>query len=311
MNRFDLIRATAGIALAVTALPARAADASSYIAAATPIEGDCLPFLAQSEGYFRSNGVDVTIRAMNSGEAIAAAIVGGDVIIGSMNTASLSVAHQNGIDLKVIGGGAIYDRRSPATQLMVKNSSVITKAPQLNGKTVGVNVLRGSGHLAAQAWIDKNGGDSKSVHFAEMAYTVMQAALESGRIEAAVISEPSATRARETCRSLAAPHSAIAPVWMIGSYVASGSWIASHPDVARRVQKALRQTAQWYDGNRAGSVSAVAALTKQDPAVVAASTRAIFAQETTVPLLQPVIDVAARYGLLKKTFPAAELIAQI
>jgi hypothetical protein len=42
-----------------------------------------------------------------------------------------------------------------------------------------------------------------------------------------------------------------------------------------------------------------------------ASTRAIFALDLTVPLLQPVVDVAARYGLLRASFPASELIAQL
>ena len=50
--------------------------------------------------------------------------------------------------------------------------------------------------------------------------------------------------------------------------------------------------------------------TKQDPAVIARSTRAIFGDSLDIALLQPVIDVGARYGLLKRTFPATEILAQ-
>ena len=311
MKRIDVLRAGAVTAAGLMIPYPAFADEPKFIGAATAIEADSLPFLAQSQGYYARNGVSVDMTAMNSGEAIAASVVTGDTIIGSMNTVSLAVAHQNGIDVKILGAGALYDSRVPASKLMVKKDSPIKTGAQFNGKTVAVNVLRGSGHLAAQVWIDKNGGDSKTVKFVESSYVLMQAALEADRFDAAVISEPSATKALVSCRAICAPHAAIAPRWLIGTYIATGAWIAKNPDVARRVHLALRQTAQWYDADRAGSVAPVAALTKQDPSVVEHSIRAIFGLEATPALVQPVIDVAARYGVLKAPFPASEVIAKL
>jgi len=288
-----------------------AAQETRYAGAGTPIEGDGLLFLAQSEGYFARAGVDVDVHAMNSGEAIAAAIVGGDVAIGSMNTVSLASAHLNGIPIEIIAAGALYDSSVPGSQIMVAQGSPYHTAADLKGKTIAVNVLKGTAQLSAHAWIDKNGGDSKSMQWTEMPFVTMAAALVAGRIDVASIAEPSATAARATCRSLGVPNDAIAHRFLVSQYVSSQAWIDAHRDAARRVHAALRQTAIWYDSHRAESVAPVAALTKVDPAIVAKSIRSLFGEEATPALIQPVLDVAAHYGLIKNSFPATELIAKL
>ena len=73
----------------------------------------------------------------------------------------------------------------------------------------------------------------------------------------------------------------------------------------------MSKAAHWYNTDPAGSVQAVAELTKQDPAVVAKSVRSIFGETIEPALLQPVIDVGARYAMLKRSFPASEIIAQL
>lgn len=310
MRRSEMLGAlgTAVVALGGTA---GAQEAARVAAAGTPIEGDALIFLAQSEGYFSRSGLDVDVHAMNSGEAIAAAIVGGDVALGSMNTVSLASAHLNGIPFKIIGAGALYDSSVPGSQIMVAKDGSYKTAADLKGKTIAVNVLKGTAQLSAHVWVDKNGGDSAGMRWIEMPFSAMAAALAAGRIDVASIAEPWATAARATCRSLGVPNAAIANRFLLSQYVSSQSWIDAHRDAARRIREALRQTAIWYDSHRPESVAPVAALTKQDPAIVAKSVRSLFGDETSPALIQPVLDVAAHYGLIKNTFPATELIAAL
>jgi NitT/TauT family transport system substrate-binding protein len=312
MKRLELLCAAAGVAFAGGGQPAGAQEPAHFIGASTPIEGDALMFLAQSQGYFARNGLNIDVNPMNSGEATASAVIAGDIAIGSMNTVSLAIAHQNGIPLKMIAPGAQYDSKlSHGTQFMVRKDSSITSGAGLNGKTVAVNVLRGTAHLAGQAWIQKHGGDPKTVRWIESPFALMPAAIEAGRVDAAVISEPAATRAQATCKSLGAANDAIAPVWLISMYVSTASWIAAHPDATRRIRAALKQTAVWYDTNHEASIPAVAALTKQEPEMIAKSVRSIYGVNADPALIQPVIEVAALYGVLKATFPAGELIANV
>lgn len=311
MNRRRLLRVAAG--LAVTAVPGvlGAQTLQHFAAGATPIEGDSLIFLAQSEGYFAKVGIDLDVQKMSTGETSAAALAAGDIQVGGINTMSLAIAHQNGIDLKAIAGGVMYLSSHTGSLMMVAKSSPVTSGAGLNGKTLAVNVLHGSAQLSSQAWVDKAGGDSKTVHWIEMPFSLMEAALVAGRIDAALITQPFATTALATCRSLGAPNDAIAPRYLNGCYVAMASWLDTHRDAAARISAALSKAAHWYDTDPAGSVQGVAALTRQDPAVVAKSVRSVFGEEVTPALLQPVIDVGARYGLLKRSFPASEIIAKL
>jgi hypothetical protein len=52
----------------------------------------------------------------------------------------------------------------------------------------------------------------------------------------------------------------------------------------------------------------LARYTKNDPALLARQTRAVYAVRLTAASMQPQIDVAAKYGGLPAAFPAEELI---
>lgn len=311
MNRRGLLAGALSLAAIETPGKTLAQSVERFRAGATPIEGDALIWLAQSQGYFSRAGIQLDIQALTSGAAIGAAIVGGSLAIGSMNTMSLAVAHQNGVGLKIIAAGPEYISGKGGSQLMVKADSTINSGADLNGKTVAVNELHGSAQISAEAWIDKHGGNSQTVQWIELPFAAMQAALEAGRIAAGAVAQPWATSALTTCRSLGPPNDAIAPEFLVAVYVAKGSWITAHRNAARRIRSALSTCAHWYDTDPAASVGAVAALTKQDPAVVAKSARSFFGERVTPALVQPVIDAGARYGILKASFPATDIIAQL
>src|SRR5579871_5370993 len=63
---------------------------------------------AAALGLFKKAGLDIDIQLMNSGEAGAAAIVGGAADIGSTNVMSLAVAYKKGIDFALVAPGSEY-----------------------------------------------------------------------------------------------------------------------------------------------------------------------------------------------------------
>jgi ABC-type nitrate/sulfonate/bicarbonate transport system substrate-binding protein len=309
LNRGQAVGAI--LALAAGTLPNRSvAQALQRLkAAATPIEADSLIWLAQSQGYLQRAGLALDIQSLGTGDAIAAAMVGGEVDIGSMNIVSLALAHQNGVDLKIIAGGSQWESGHGGSQLMVRQDSPINGGAALSGKTVGINVLRGLSQMVTSAWIDKHGGDSTKVQFVEMPFGAMQPALDSGRVAAAQISQPWATSALSTCRSLGPPNDAIANRFLLSAYVATGSWAAAHKDVIRRFQSALSSCAHWIDTQPNASIGPIADLTKQDPTVVAHSVRSIFSEGLTPAVVQPILDAAAKYGVLKAPISASDIMA--
>src|ERR1700677_518808 len=172
----------------------------------------------------------------------------------------------------------------------------------LNGKTVAVNALGGSPHVAVEAWIDKNGGDSTTVKYIEMTFSAMGPALASKRIDAGILNEPALSDALlNGSRLLGDAYGAIAPYWLTDCLVATESYIAAHSDDVRRFSAALHTAAIWANRNRDKTADMVAKLLKIDNAVVQKMHRAVFAEQLTPQMIQPVIDAGLHYGAIAKT----------
>jgi NitT/TauT family transport system substrate-binding protein len=296
-----------GAALAVSAERARAADLTTLRVGNVPIDSSSEIFAAQSEGFLAKAGIAVDIQSFTNGNAIAAAVVSGSLDVGGINVLSLASAHQKGLPLKIAASGSTYTTKNPTTEMLVPLASPLQVPRDLNGKTVAVNVLEGIAHVSAQAWIDKNGGDSKQVKFIELPFAAMPAALTASRVDAAVVAEPQLTQAKADTRVFGKSYDGIAELWMIDAWTVNEAWLGANPDLARRFSEAMRQAAVWANRNHDKTAELVSAATKIDISIVRAMRRATFLEHVNLGVVQPVIDVGAQYGALTSRFPAADL----
>jgi NitT/TauT family transport system substrate-binding protein len=170
-------------------------------------------------------------------------------------------------------------------------------------------VLKGIAHISAQSWIDKNGGDSKSVHFIEFPFAAMPAALTANRVDAAVVAEPQLSQSKNDARLFGKSYDGIGDLWMIDAWVATDAWIAANPVAARGFSEAMRQAAVWANKNQEKTAELVSAATKIDLSIVRGMKRATFLEHVNLNVVQPVIDVGAQYGGLTAKFPASDLFA--
>ena len=294
-------------ALPYVASAARAAELATIKVGNVPIDSSSEIFAAQSQGFLAKAGMSADIQSFSNGNTIAAAVVSGALDVGGINVLSLASAHEKGIPLKIIGSGSTYTTKNPTTVMLVPNESSLRNAHDLTGKTVAVNVLKGIAHISAQSWIDKNGGDSKSVRFIEMPFASMPAALSAARVDAAVVAEPALSESRGQARLLGKSYDGIADLWMIDAWVASASWIAANAELARKFSEAMRQAAVWANRNQDKTAELISTATKIDLAVVRSMRRATFLEHVNLAVVQPVIDVGAQYGALAAKFPASDL----
>ncbi|MFN2460657.1 MAG: ABC transporter substrate-binding protein, partial [Candidatus Velthaea sp.] len=122
-------------------------------------------YYADELGLFKKRNLVVQIQNLRNGAAEAAAVAGGALDIGEQNIVSMSNAHARGLTFKFLAPAATYVSSASTTNLLVGKDSPMKTARDLSGKTVAVSALGDLSQIAAQAWIDKNGGDSASVHF--------------------------------------------------------------------------------------------------------------------------------------------------
>ena len=267
------------------------------------------PYYAQSAGIFKKYGFDATMIGLGGGGAIVAAVVGGSLDVGFSNVVSAAQALERGIPIVVLAPAAVYVAPHADTLLVKARGSSLKTGADLNGKTVAVTTLGGSLQVCASAWIDKNGGDSKSVHFVEIGFSEMTAALKQGRIDAAMVSEPALTRDKADIEKLGDAFAAVGPRWALGVFVSSKTWVNANPDAARRFVRAMVETARWANGHRAETAKILSAPSHIDLATFAEMDRSEYGDALTAALLQPPIDAAVKYGALKQPLDANQIVA--
>ncbi len=305
-------RAIAVVAGALTAASTAAVRAQTHAqihVAVVPSEGAAEVFYAKDMGFFAKAGLDVDVQTIANG--VPAAIASGTVDIGYATLDALASAHRKGVPLIAFAPAAEYLSTAPLCYaLVVPTASPIARAADLAGKIVAQSTLQGISENSTRAWIDANGGDATNVKFIEVPFPAMPAALTSGRIDVAFLSEPFLTVARKIGRILGDPFGAIAKHFLISTWATTPAWAAAHPDLVRRYATAIRETADWANKNPAKTAEIVAKYLKIEPGVIASMSRSRYADALAPALVQPVIDVSAKYAHYDP-FPARELLTAI
>jgi NitT/TauT family transport system substrate-binding protein len=288
------------------------ADAQSVAirAATVPIDSGAELYFGKELGFFDRAGLDVHVDTISSGSAIAAAVASGALDVGFDNVGSIAAAYKRGVPLTIIAPAGLYEDDAPTTALVVKKGSPISSARDLNGKTVAVNAVKNITQFTTLAWSDRNGGDPASLRFVEMPFPQMIPALAQDRVDAAVIAEPALTASKSIARVLGNSFGAIGKEYLIGGWFCTRSWAGEHPDVVRRFAEAMHATATWANQlqNRKRSAEILAKYAKLDLRVVNGMQRCVYGETLNAALMQPQIDISAKYGLLSAAFPARDLI---
>lgn len=299
---------TAAFALLIVPMAARSQATTTLKMATIPIDVGAEVFYAQDQGFFKKAGIDAQIQPISNGPAIAAAVASGTINIGFSNLVSLATAFKRGVPITLIAPAGEYSTNAPTSVCVVAQNSSIKTAKDLEGKTFATNGLKNIAEFGPRAWIDENGGDSTKVSFIEMPFPAMAAALARGQIAAALLAEPTATEFKSSTKLLSKCFDGISRSFLISAYFTTTSWANAHPDLVRKFQEAMRETAAWANKNHEKTAEIIARETHISPEVARSMNRSVYPERLDPALIQPVIDVTAKYGGLTGPFPAAQMI---
>jgi NitT/TauT family transport system substrate-binding protein len=262
-------------------------------------DGSGEPFYVLDRNFFRDAGFDVKLTVLNNTAQLASAVAGGSLEIGFGSVIPLAQAHLRGLEFRVIAPAMIYTSPVYVNVIMTGKKSSVKTAADLNGQIVACNGLRDLTQYEMLAWIDQNGGDSKSVKLVEVPFSEMGVALESGRVAAATFAEPftSAALALGQVRIIGNASECVSKHFMVTCWFSTTAWLAKNPDSAKRLQTVMLQIARWANANRAETQTILPRYTKVTTDVAAKITRARYGETKPDPaLMQPVIDIAMKYG---------------
>jgi NitT/TauT family transport system substrate-binding protein len=297
----------------VAALAAQGQSALTVVrAVGPPNDGYKAVYYGVKSGIFKKYGLDVQTSIVASGAAAAAALSGGAADIAYTNILTLIQAHTHNVPMVFVAPGNLQLPGKVETDLLVGSDSTIKTGRDLNGKTLGSASLRDINSAASLAWIDKTGGDSKTVKVVEVPASAGAAFLEEHRADAVVLNEPAVSQAVATgkARILAAPYDAVG-AGMTAGFAAMEPYVTANRDVMTRFAKAMHEASTYTNAHLPETVDLVAAYSGVQPDVVAKSARFVDAEYLETRYLQPMIDLCARYQLIDKDFPAADVISPV
>jgi NitT/TauT family transport system substrate-binding protein len=313
-TRAQFLAAAGAVGAVAAVCPVGAQTPSTLRIALIPGDIAAQPYYAIDEGFFRRAGIEATITPITGGPAIASAVASGAVDIGYSNVVSLAVGHDRGLPFTIIAPANLHTTQVvTAGILTVLKSGPLRSARDLNGKTVAVNALNNISDVAVRDWMDTNGGDSRSLKFAEMPFPLMPEAVRAGRVDAASIdaaNEQILSQPDGDLRRLADVFNAVASRFVVSVWFTTGAWIERNPALAKSFVTVMSQTAGWANANHAASAVILAKYLNKKTEDITAVTRVPYETRITPELVQPSIDVAVKY-LGIKPFAAADFISAI
>lgn len=294
--------------VALAAAPAAAQTLETVRVAAFPLDATGNVYYAYDLGLFKKAGLDVQFVTVTSGAVVGQAVASGTIDIGTTNVVSIALAHQSGFPFVIIAPSGASSAASPLEAIVVAKNSPLKTAKDLEGKTAVTTVLQGILQTEADAWMEKNGADPKTVKWIEAPIHSEASMVEGGKVDFAAITEPFVTAAIHdgNSRILGYIGPEVSPLLVEGAYFCTADYAKMHPDAVRKFRAALMDAGRWANAHPADAEAILLKYTKGEPTPDAH--RAVFLTTFKASDIQPLIDATAKFGGLKAAFPASDFV---
>ncbi|GAA4815165.1 ABC transporter substrate-binding protein [Streptomyces ziwulingensis] len=260
-------------------------------------------YLGRQKGFFEKHGLKLSLSNAQGGAAIVPGVTAGQFQFGFSNTTSLMIAQSHNVPVRAVANGiaSTGEQGKDFGAITVKGDSPVRSPKELEGKKVAINTLKNINETAVRASVRKAGGDPDQVDFVELAFDQMPAALDGGRIDAAMAVEPAlATIKNQGGREIASAMVDIAPKLTVALYFTSTRYAQQNPDVVKRFQEATAESLAYADSHPDEVRAVVTSYTKIPPEVLAKVTLPKWPAEPNRSSIEALARLGEADGLFKQ-----------
>ena len=205
-------------------------------------------FMAQQEGIFKKNGLDVELLHISSSSRGIQAILAGELAFSYMDGVNEVQADLKGANIALVAGAT----NRQVFSLMAKPE--IKRITDLRGKKIGITRVGSSTHTSALFALNSAGlkqNDYQILPLVEVPNILT--ALIAGQVDAGVVSPPTNSRARKAGLNELMNLAKDGPEFVSVAIGTSRSYIKANEDTVRRVVRSYAEGVQLFKTNKAAA----------------------------------------------------------
>ena len=262
MKKHLIPRMVAALALSATSLLAQAADPVALRVGVTSASSDVAFFIADKKGYFKDENLSVTFTAFDSAAKMVAPLGAGHLDIGGGSpSAGLYNAVERGIDIKIVADKGSTPPGYGFQPLLVRKDLVDSGRYKTLKDLKGMKIAGSAPGSASTSTLNEAlksvGLKTSDVERVFMAFPQHVLALQNKAVDAAMTTEPSATKAVQSGAAVRIMGDDVMyPNHQLAVVLYSGNFIKANPDAAKRFMRAyLRAARDYNDGLKDGKIA--------------------------------------------------------
>lgn len=223
-----------------------------------------LILIAQDQGYFSENGLNVSLTEYASGPEALDALWAGKVDTAMASDFAGVRNSFNSEDLKILATMS----KSEAFFMIANKDKGITSTANLKGKKVGIT-QKTVGEFYLGQFLTFNNLAQNDIKIADMPQADLVDAVATGKIDAAVLFEPNAHTAESRLGEKAVRWSVQSEQNLYSSLYSTGKFTREHPEAIARYMRAVVQAEQFVQAHDSEARAIVARRLKYDDAYIA------------------------------------------
>jgi NitT/TauT family transport system substrate-binding protein len=260
-------------------------------------------YIAEQLGYFRDQGLNVTIKPLLSsgGVTIKDQVQGQfDITAGAYPPYILAAATQH-IPLRIIAEGSVVIPHGQ--EVIIPPGSKITSLANLEGKTIGVNASAATGSIATlliDSVLQEHGISKNDVKFKVIPFPLMGQALAAHQVDATFVPEPfiSEDAQKYADQELLNLDQGATTNFPILGYVVTQKWARLYPNTLAAFLRALKQGQAVADSSQTELQKAMVTFAQVPTSTAAIMGIANFPLTLDPVRLQRVANVMRQFGVI-------------
>ncbi len=205
-------------------------------------ETGALVYVAEDQGFFEKNGLEVTIKDYASGQAAADALIDGEADIATSADFVFVSNSFDHADLRVFGTVATAE----VIELVARKDKGITTPTDLKGKKIGVT-KKSSAESDLGKFLLYNGLSIDDVELVDLKPSGIVKAVINGDIDAGVTWDPNVYNIKEELGDNAVSWSVVESFYFV--LITKEDWIKNNPAAAERFIKSVLEAEDYIKDN--------------------------------------------------------------